>query len=189
MAALCYPCKTKVATLSVSWATKNDPVGCCKLCHVLACGLHGTRVASGPTFICVECQPSLLTASAASLVDNKDNTMQFLTELFSMIPKEWLYKSFEDFKKKNPDFDKWVEGAENSQINWETWPYYNEFKEAFQDATANITQLLVAAALIVKKLYNGKFPDDYPDFLILLSQSLDDNNLNTSNDREIFVTR
>jgi hypothetical protein len=185
MAALCYPCKTKVATLSVAWATENDPVGCCKLCHVLACGLHGTRVASGPTFICVECQPEILAASAALLVSNKDHPNKDLDDLFGRIPKECLYKSFEDFLKKNPDFGKWVSGIEGSKINWEIWPLFDEFRSAFENAGIEATQLLIAAGLIIKSLYTEKFPGDYPEDLVLLSKSLDNNNLNTNDEREI----
>jgi hypothetical protein len=189
MAAQCYPCKTKVGTLSVSWGIANEPVGCCKICHVLACGLHGTRVKSGPTFVCVECQPSLLTASAATLVTNMDNTIQYLKSLIESIPKEWLYKSLEDFIKKNPDYQKWIEGVENYTINWETWNFYDEFRALFQNSGFVVQQLLISAALILKNLYKGDLPDDYSQDFILLRQSINDNNLNSNNEREFFVTQ
>jgi hypothetical protein len=188
MAAQCYPCKTTVATLSVSWGTPNDPVGCCKICHVLVCGLHGTRIKSGPTFVCVECQPSLLTVSAASLVKDRDNTIQYLKSLIKTIPEEWLYKSLDDFIKKNPDYQKWIESVENYTVNWETWNVNDEFRVYFQHSQFRVHQLLIAAALIIKNLYEDDFPNDYPPDLILLCQSINDNNLNSNYGSEFYVT-
>ena len=63
----CWACLTAVATLRAGLGTTGDPSGCCRNCHALACGHHGQRDASVPEFVCVECDPALLAASAAAI--------------------------------------------------------------------------------------------------------------------------
>jgi hypothetical protein len=190
MAADCYPCKTGSAKLAVKNFNANEPVGCCKHCHVLACGLHGTRIASGPIFVCVDCVPTILTTSAASLLTNKDRALKYLGDLIGLIPPEWVYESLEEFRKKNPDYREWVKHADEKVIDWQKWKPGSDFRQMFEDSNADALRLLVAAGLIIRKLYRKNPPSDYPEDLVILSNAIvDGDDLNTIKEPEYEATR
>lgn len=65
--ATCEACAAGIGTMPNPIGDHGEGIGTCMNCHSHACGDHGHRDANVPEFICVECDPSLLVASAAVL--------------------------------------------------------------------------------------------------------------------------
>lgn len=64
----CQACVAGFGVVQRPIGDRGEAIGTCANCHSHACGYHGHRDANVPEFICVECDPSLLVASAAMLV-------------------------------------------------------------------------------------------------------------------------
>jgi len=188
MSADCYFCKTKVTPLStVSWAISNEPVGACRICHAFACGYHGTRMSSPAAFQCIVCKPVVLIASAADL-QNKDTSLRLLKHIMALVPRDWLVKTIKEFIEENPEVKDWLSEVNERSIRWTAWKRTDPFRNYFEQALPEARQLLVGAALLIKKLYAEGYPEDFPEDLQKLATSIDGNNLNSNYGKEVEVS-
>ena len=117
--AACQACVVNVGKLRVGTGEVGEPFGACNNCSSFACGYHGTRDGNVPQFICIECDPNLLCASAAATVSGvasgglpvvPENPL--LLEMLrgyrlSWLPREyWAVRSVREFSEQRPGYDR-----------------------------------------------------------------------------------
>jgi len=174
----CYCCKTSSKQLPSGVGIAGTPLAACKRCGSFSCGCHGHRDASVPEFVCVLCDPSLLTSSALQL-DDSSAAPSIITTIG--IRTVWRYPEFpfdslEDFIARRPLYGaKLHRSMRNARI---------DFSKAANDLVANqlreienieARKLLAAAGVIVKYIYRGGYPDDLPSALKFLARNLQEN--------------
>lgn len=100
MAAKCYHCN--VGSGTIPGTTRGEAVGCCQICHILACPAHAVRDATYPRWICVSCDTSLLAASAAAA-----STAARLADLLSSIlfNERDFYRTLDEFVNRRPQLE------------------------------------------------------------------------------------
>jgi hypothetical protein len=157
----CYSCETKVKHLASGIGTISNPIGCCHICHVLACGYHAHRDASVPEFICVECDPNLLAASAGMMAPVDSSIAQELASyyLFSGPPfrettKDNLFRSVNDFIERRPRYGDEFLGKLH-QVHFTSQPW--EVSEGPGRAALQLPEEskdLLAAAVALSHFYN-----------------------------------
>jgi len=99
----CYPCTRNVGIRPAGAASRN-PLGVCRICHVLACDGHCQRNAIYPRVECVICIPSLVAASTAGSSTDTDELVADLIALLARLGgDEALIRSVEDFVARYPD--------------------------------------------------------------------------------------
>ncbi|HMU46133.1 MAG TPA: hypothetical protein PKC72_07185 [Chitinophagaceae bacterium] len=188
MACKCYACTIRASQLPVSWATSTDPLGCCKICHIHACGLHGIRIKSGPIFKCVLCEPKLLLDSAINQLKTKTDLIKYLNQLLGIFPKDFIYDSLKEFLEKNPDFAEWIKDVNNSKIDWSHPGFTPLFRDSFKETDIQVQQLLIAAGLIIRNLFVEIPNNIFSDELITISRSITISNTENNNDYELAST-
>jgi hypothetical protein len=114
VSAECHACISKLAfQLPNPQGPKGAPCGSCKICFSFACGVHGHRDPNAPEFICVECDPTLVVASAALPKAGKSPSPTQL-QLISLYPPFILVpgsvdrariRSVDDFLARRPGYD------------------------------------------------------------------------------------
>ncbi|HYG19367.1 MAG TPA: hypothetical protein VD816_10565 [Ohtaekwangia sp.] len=197
MAADCWACKTNINITSSNQGIKGNPLGACYNCGVLACGHHGYRNRKVPEFLCAECLGYKVAATiAAEELDRFANSTNASNDL--LIHALNLIRAL---YRRAPTTDTWRISLEELTtfsialkdlfINLEHLSIdytqsidvsLEDFREAFIEAE-NQT-LIVALAKLVRYLYSGKYPADYPEYLIYLANNLSgDDNDNISNKR------
>src|SRR5262245_25292033 len=108
--ATCEACAANIGDLPNPSGVRGDGIGTCKNCHSIACGHHGQREPNVPEFICVECNPSLLIASAAMLEQEEDRALSEDLEAAARTyhrfpdPGPWVIRSPEDWAERNVGF-------------------------------------------------------------------------------------
>ncbi len=105
----CHGCVTNIGTLQQPVGNRQEPFGACRNCSAFACGHHGHRDPHVPEFICVECDPKLLAASAAAIASQAAAApvIQALRAGYhlSMAPPErWAIASLDDFQRRRPGY-------------------------------------------------------------------------------------
>ena len=116
MAARCQACEAGIGVLPHGTGTKGNPFGVCSNCDSMTCGHHGHRDAHVPEFMCVECDPKLLAASAAVVAGGTVVTQkQGGTDLQTMLggyrkhalPEDvWVVRSPSEFLQRRPGYDR-----------------------------------------------------------------------------------
>lgn len=116
MAARCQACEIGVKTLPNGTGVKGRPFGACSNCDSFTCGHHGHRDGNVPEFMCVECDPSLLAASAAVATgtaigvtppDQGGTRVQAMLAGYRAhtLPFEvWVVRSPDDFLRRRPGY-------------------------------------------------------------------------------------
>src|SRR5207245_5794740 len=107
----CESCASKIRVLSNPIGTLNNPLGVCANCHSLICGWHGHKDRNEPEFICIECDPNLLVASAAvgsHLPGQRPppSGPGYGYHLYDSPPERWAVKSLDDFFRRRPGYDR-----------------------------------------------------------------------------------
>jgi len=129
MTSECYPCTRGVGIRPAGSATGN-PLGVCRICHVLACDGHCQRNASYPRVECVICIPSLVAASTAgsstdigrlvaeaSTAGSSTDIGRLVADLMALLARLGgdgaLIRSVEEFVARYPDLDPLVAEADD----------------------------------------------------------------------------
>ena len=118
MSAICLFCTLGTRSLANPLGTTNDPMGCCKICHSLACGSHGQRNGGKPAFECVICVPPSLIAAASTRVQTGTTFLAqpraFFDHNQDAIPPEWTESldGIDDWKQERS----LIEGARSASI-------------------------------------------------------------------------
>ena len=113
MTSECYPCTRGVGIRPAGSATGN-PLGVCRICHVLACDGHCQRNASYPRVECVICIPSLVAASTAGSSTDIGRLVADLMALLARLGGDGaLIRSVEEFVARYPDLDPLVAEADD----------------------------------------------------------------------------
>lgn len=161
----CWACLTGVASVPIRSGTVGDPLGSCRNCQAFACHGHGHRDPTIPEFICVECDPSLLAASAGAQL-RPDNPAQAplvagyrppqilipggVTIVFLV---EWIVRGPEDFFRRRPGYPtNLLEHLPNRRFNLDQ-PWENDqLRRALTDVPRTVTQLALLAAVMAEFL-------------------------------------
>jgi hypothetical protein len=165
MAANCQACVVKVGTLHTPVGNLGEPFGACRNCSAFACGHHGHRDFHVPEFMCVECDPRLLSASAAAITPGarqgggpQVQAMLAGYHLSALPPERWAITSLAEFQRRRPRYNpSLLESA--SRAPWSPQWMGPEFREPPNP----MRELLVLAGLITKRLQIPR--DQVPEFL------------------------
>jgi len=161
--ASCYPCTMNAKLLASGVGLAGDSIGCCRVCHVLACGHHAHRDAKVPQFICVECDPKLLAASAGANLppDNPlAGELRFYNfqEDFRAFAAGYLFRSLEEFIERRPRYgEDFVSRVRQVHFTSEPWVARDEVGRTVLGLPRESQDLLIAAMLLVE-LYNLELP-------------------------------
>jgi hypothetical protein len=152
----CYWCVAGAGSIVATTGNAGDPFACCKRCQVFVCGHHGERDHPGQQFFCFDCNKSIALASAItlSLADVDDDVKDELQIETLLTEGLRLFKSWADYKRKNPGKQLLFEQAENSHIDFETWPG-GKTKTTLMKLTGDARKLLMVAAVIVYTAYEN----------------------------------
>lgn len=113
MTSECYPCTRGVGIRPAGSATGN-PLGVCRICHVLVCDGHCQRNASYPRVECLICIPSLVAASTAGSSTDIGRLVADLIALLARLGGDGaLIRSVEEFVARYPDLDPLVAEADD----------------------------------------------------------------------------
>lgn len=155
----CYPCTAKVKLLASGIGTKGDPIGCCRVCHVLACGHHAHRDASVPEYICVECDPNLLAASAGAMAPPDNPIADELASYYLFGPagrinERWhLFRSLDDFWVRRPRYGEQLIGKiQNLHLSSAPWEVQDARAKAALELPSE-SQALLVAAIVISEIY------------------------------------
>jgi hypothetical protein len=145
MPAKCQACEVGVKALPNGIGTKGDPFGGCSNCDAFACGHHGHRDGNVPEFMCVECDPKLLVASAA--VAAGQVTAEALAGYRGQAwPVEvWAVRSPDDFLARRPGY------GPGLMQRFESTRRELAF-EARRDVPPNARDLLLLAGVVAETL-------------------------------------
>jgi len=149
--AACQACAAKISALPKPSGNINEPLGTCQNCHSLTCGHHGHRDPNVPEFMCVECDPNLLAASAVLKTTADDFTRSVLAgyHLASLPSDIWRVKDLADFLRRRPGYgEEFFVGI--SRVDRYLSP--TRLAGLFQDVPATNVELLGAAVLILRRL-------------------------------------
>jgi hypothetical protein len=100
VAADCFHCN--VGSGTIPGTTKGAALGCCRICHVLACQAHGSRDPTYPRWICVACDSSLLAASGAAVSQNIADAALLSSRL---LRERDFYRTLDAFLLAHPEFE------------------------------------------------------------------------------------
>lgn len=161
--ARCQSCANGIGALAKPVGNKDEPLGTCRNCHSLACGHHAHRDPNVPEFICVECDPSLLAASAAKIVATRVHLNSPLLERLlagyhlSALPSEyWAVSSLEDFQRRRPGYsqDIFYIARNRASLNFEQamgkYPDERRLWEALTGLRDEVEKLLIGACIILR---------------------------------------
>ena len=114
----CEACNAGQPVVAAPIGAKGHPSGCCLNCHALACDHHGLRDGGVPEYRCVQCDPSLLSASAVvqaqahpgagqgiteELADVAAGYFRYRTEQFAE-NRRWVVPTVEQFMERRPGY-------------------------------------------------------------------------------------
>jgi len=112
----CYVCDQDVLSIPAFSAT-GCPQGTCSHCHVWACDGHAQRDPNRLAFVCVLCDPQLLTASAAiSQGASRPLAKRFSTD-WGNGDAELLVKTFQEFLERRPKYQGWLEEVVEERLS------------------------------------------------------------------------
>lgn len=98
-------------TAGIPGRAASDPIGVCKECGGLACNEHGARDPNVPEFVCVLCDPKLLTVSATRGADEEsgdDDSGPGHPSGGTPAARARLFVSVEDFLSRRPYDADWL---------------------------------------------------------------------------------
>jgi len=110
----CLACASKVPfQLSNPQGPLGNPLGVCSNCRSLACGAHGHRDPNIPEFVCVQCDPHHVAASAAFVGTGRalSSSQRNVAALFLPLVRNpeaadrIRIKSLADFIHRRPGYD------------------------------------------------------------------------------------
>ena len=130
----CQACAANIGRLTSGIGTLGMGIGACVNCHSVTCGWHGHRDANVPEFICVQCDPSILAASAAFLSDAPDDSIASAARTYFRYPSVglWLVQSVEEFIERRPGY-----GVS----------FFADLQPRFDSGRSDVPGQLVAAAI------------------------------------------
>jgi hypothetical protein len=161
--AACQACVVNINQLQNGAGTLGEPFGACNVCSSFVCGFHGTRDHNVPQMICVECDPNLLCASAASTTGAtlaQDNLPQnpVLLQMLSgyprswMPPEAWAFKSVSEFMERRPGYDRSIL-EEAIRRRREVRPMEGGLREIWEPMLKEEgREMLVLAVVLTKRL-------------------------------------
>ena len=155
VSANCQACMVGIRKLPQGVGNPSEPLGSCRSCHSLTCGHHGHRDPNVPEFICVECDPSLLAASAATMTTTRSAALDRVLAGYHLhhLPAEtWRIESLDDFVRRRPGYgqDFFDEVRQRTTRFGQSWADTN-LREAFSSLPLTAKELLVAAGLIIER--------------------------------------
>lgn len=145
----CYACQSGAKTISGSSGT--DVLGSCKICCILTCSGHAQRDSFYPRWICVLCDPTLLTAAGIAASANLSNESILASLISSAIVQEGArYSSVEVFLEQRPAYRALVSSAELERVvNVAPRIFTTNETEPFWFGLSIEGKRLVAAAIIL----------------------------------------
>jgi hypothetical protein len=183
--AQCQACVVKVAALPVPVGTVSEPFGVCNNCQCLTCGHHGHRDTNVPECMCVQCDKTLLVASAAMASTTTSGTTggqgsaaQTLTAPYhlSTLPTDiWRVHNLADFQRRRPGYgEEFFARVRRSSIRVGTLHEHPALREAFAEPTNETQQLLIAASLISRDFRSReeRRPETLPEHLQVLDTAI-----------------
>lgn len=142
----CHSCVTGQGTISGSIGQTDEPFATCRTCGIFSCGHHGYRDKSVPAFICVQCDPALVTASAGYAPSGSSD---------GRFPPGLLFESLEEFKRRRPGYGDDVFASIDSAITAITaWndPRWWSLDRPPSNLPPEKLRLLVAAGVLLRKI-------------------------------------
>jgi hypothetical protein len=115
----------------------------CKLCGALSCGQHGQRDPNLPGCVGVECDPSLLVASAAAA--SSGDKQEVVSAVAANIPPQFMMADLSEFIARRPAYRPWLEAAVAREARHAGPLPVVPWNEAAQD-------LITAAGVLVRRL-------------------------------------
>jgi hypothetical protein len=112
----CYACDSEVLPIPAFSAT-NRPQGTCWRCHVLACDGHAQRDPNRLRFVCVLCDPQLLTASAAINQGASRPLAQRFSADWGNGDVDLLVNTFQEFLERRPKYQGWLDEVVEARLN------------------------------------------------------------------------
>ena len=151
----CYACHSGTGIIPGTSAT--NVLGSCKICCILTCSRHAQRDPHYPRWICVLCDPTLLTGAAIATSENLANESILASLISSAIVQEGArYRSVEVFLEQRPAYREVVTDVEGVVESAPRIFTTNE-TEPFWFGLSREGQRLVAAAIIL--VQNLKIPE------------------------------
>jgi hypothetical protein len=176
--AACQACVVKVGKLRNPIGTLGDPFGACNNCSAFACGHHGTRDPNVPRVICVECDPSLLCASAAATsgataIGPTPTDDPLLIEMLRgyrqswLPPGYWAFHSVDEFRQRRPGYDSAIfeEVSRRDRGSFQI----NQELPIWQNLPRESKEMLILAATITRRL---DIPEQHLGPLMLMLRRL-----------------
>lgn len=170
----CHACLSGITSLASYLGNTNEPLGVCKNCSCLACGHHGHRDPNGPEYICVECDPKLLQASAASLAIPNHASQAILHQMelgyYRVLQGDetLFFESLEEFEARRPGYETGLfQEAREMRFPWERLP--PDLYLTTQQMTDEGHLLLITALLIIIR---HEFPMEQIDPLMKVMRSV-----------------
>ena len=155
----CLCCVNNIGKLRNPRGSPHEPLGSCQNCHSLACGHHGHRDPNVPEFICVECDPSLLAASAATITASTPDTEEALSlmrsgyRLHVLPPDRWLIRNIADLARRRPGYDLDFAAEISSvrqRVSWER--VQSPLRNALRALDPEARNLIIAGLVIIYSL-------------------------------------
>jgi hypothetical protein len=116
MGANCYVCEDEIAPIP-TFSASNSPQGTCWRCHVLACRGHAQRDPNRLRFVCVLCDPQLLTASAAINQGASRPLAQRFAADWGHGDLDMLVNTFQEFLERRPKYQGWLDEAVDAKLH------------------------------------------------------------------------
>ena len=172
--ARCQACTSTIATLPRPLGKTDEPLGSCISCHSLTCGHHGQRDLNKAHFMCVECDQTLLSASAvvssggaASDASATSGTIaEASTATFFAVnpPDSWRVASLAEFLRRRPRYGDLFDSLRTEHRQLAGAAFAHLMNNARQPTDESV-ELLAAAALLGKVLYSETDKAAPPDYL------------------------
>lgn len=159
--ARCWWCVKKNKSLHVTVGVADEPLGCCKPCHVLACGHHARRDPGTTQYICIVCDPHFVAASAALTSVTPNAALTVLAEWLNADPvwRDRPVESVSDFFSRTAAYEKWMEDRVTG-YSWNPAAYRGPMRELLLPLTHEGRGLLLLAGTLVRE-----FEISYEDLL------------------------
>jgi len=172
MAAECYWCKAGNPTIVNTLGGVDRPIGCCSKCQALICGHHGQRDPILRSFMCFDCDISILVNSAVSLSGQNLSGTEFGDDFdfYFTVNRAlfYLFKSFDDFKRHRPGYEGWFDEMAANRVEFSPHEKDTTYGRLFSSLTPEGRKLLGAASFIISHLYDSVDVKDMPAYYSLL---------------------
>lgn len=152
MTAECFNCAAGIGAIpGIPSGVSTNPRMVCKLCGALNCGRHGQRDPNVPACVGVECDPSLLVASAAA-TSPSPAAAQVAEQVGAGIPAAYLVHDLDEFLRRRPLYRSWLGGAVAEAGRGVVDRTAETVHPLWESASAPGQELLLAASVLAGRL-------------------------------------